>query len=485
MTTNSAGNYVFSGVPPSSYSLTFTNSGDVTQTISGVAVTTGNTTAENAALIEDGSITGQVTDSSSHAAITDATVTCTCQAGNQFTNSTGNYTFMNIAPGTTYTMTFSTTGHATTTINNVTVVAGQATTVDAALGPALGGITGTVTDATTAGHPVLPGVTVACSCSGTNATTNGSGIYTFSNIASGSYSLTFSDPGFVTQTISPVVVGSGTTNQPAALVKDGTITGTVTDSVTGNPISGATVGCTGTPTCTSTTTGTDGSYTLTVAPGTYAMSVTETGYAPGSQSSVVVMSGTSTPEFFMLMPNPGTVSGTVTDTSTGDPISGAMVGCTGTLTCAGTTTAPNGTYNLGLQEGSYQLTASASGYSPENETVNVGPGGTPTQNFTLVPLSGTISGTVFQSDGVTPINGATVACTGTLTCTPATTGSSGTYTLSNLSEGTYQITASMTGFAPETLTIVVEPGATLTGQNFQLNAGPGTITGTVTELGHW
>ncbi len=205
------------------------------------------------------------------------------------------------------------------------------------------------------------------------------------------------------------------------------------------------------------------------------MSVTETGYAPGSQSSVVVMSGTSTPESFMLMPNPGTVSGTVTDTSTGDPISGAMVGCTGTLTCAGTTTAPNGTYNLGLQEGSYQLTASASGYSPENETVNVGPGGTPTQNFTLVPLSGTISGTVFQSDGVTPINGATVACTGTLTCTPATTGSSGTYTLSNLSEGTYQITASMTGFAPETLTIVVEPGATLTGQNFQLAAAGASL----------
>ena len=171
----------------------FNNNRFVTQVFSSVSVTAGNTTTQNAALVEDGSITGQVTDATSHAAIANATVTCTCQTGNELTNSSGNYAFTNIAPGTSYTMTFSATGHATTTINNVTVLAGQVTTENAALGPALGGITGTVTDGTTAGHPVLPGVTVACSCSGTNETTNSSGIYTFSNIASGWYSLTFSD----------------------------------------------------------------------------------------------------------------------------------------------------------------------------------------------------------------------------------------------------------------------------------------------------
>ena len=210
-------------------------------------------------------------------------------------------------------MTFSATGHATTTINNVTVLAGQVTTENAALGPALGGITGTVTDGTTAGHPVLPGVTVACSCSGTNETTNSSGIYTFSNIASGSYSLTFSNSGFVTQTISPVVVGSGTTNQPAALVKDGTITGTVTDSVTLAAINGATVSCTGTPTCTGTTTNSNGNYTLTVAPGTYSIQVVQPEYTTGSQSNVVVTTGNPTPESFALVPNSGTISGTVTE----------------------------------------------------------------------------------------------------------------------------------------------------------------------------
>jgi hypothetical protein len=477
VTTNSAGNYVFSGVPPASYSLTFTNSGDVTQTIPSVAVTTGNTTKENAALIEDGSITGQVTDSSTHAAIANATVTCTCQTGNVLTNSTGNYTFTNIAPATAYTMTFSATGHATTTINNVTVVAGQATTENAALGPALGGITGTVTDATTAGHPVLAGVTVACSCTGTNATTNSSGVYTFSNIASGSYSLTFSDAGYVTQTISPVVVGSGTTTQPAALIKDGTITGTVTDSVTKAAINGAAVACSGTPSCTGTTTATDGTYTLTVAPGSYTVTVTETGYTMGSQSGVGVTAGNPTTANFSLVANPGTISGAVTDSLTHAPIAGATVGCTGTNGCTSTTTAGDGTYSLpGLPEGSYQVTASAAGYTGQTSNpINVGPGGTPTQNFALAPLSGTISGTVFESDGTTPINAATVACTGTLTCTPATTGSSGTYTLSNLPEGSYQITASMTGFSPQTLTVVVGPGATVTGQNFQLNAATATL----------
>ena len=417
------------------------------------------------------------------AAIANATVTCTCQTGSVLTNSTGNYTFTNIAPGTGYTMTFSATGHATTTINNVTVLAGQATTENAALGPALGGISGTVTDATTAGHPVLVGATVTCTCSGTNATTNGSGVYTFSNIATGSYSLTFSDPGFVTLTISPVVVGSGTTTQDAALVKDGTITGTVTDSITNTGISGATVSCSGTPTCAGTATAVDGTYTLTVDPGTYAMTVAATGYAPGSRSSVVVSAGTATPESFSLVPNQGTISGTVTDLLTAAPISGATVACSGSPSCTGTTSAGNGTYSLsGLTEGTYQVQVSATNYVTQTIPVTVGPGGTPTQNFALVANTGTISGTVFQSDGTTPISGATVACTGTLTCTATTSALDGTYALSNLTEGSYQITASMTGFAPEAITVPVGPGGTVTGQNFQLAAGPGTITGTVTDL---
>ena len=215
----------------------------------------------------------------------------------------------------------------------------------------------------------------------------------------------------------------------------------MTDSVTSAAIGGATVACSGTPSCTSTTTASDGTYTLTVAPGTYVITATQTGYATGTNSGVVVTTGNSTPESFSLVPNPGTISGKVTDSLTSAAIAGATVACTGTMPCTSTVTAGDGTYTLsGLTEGAYQVTASANGYSPETvNPINVGPGGTPTQNFALGPLPGQITGTVTKSDGITPISGANVACTGTPACTGTATASNGTYTLSGLAEGTYSV----------------------------------------------
>ena len=99
--------------------------------------------------------------------------------------------------------------------------------------------------------------------------------------------------------------------KPAFGQSTGTITGTVTDSVTHAAIGGATIACSGTPTCAGTSTASNGTYTLTVAPGTYDITATQTGYAAGSTSGVVVTAGNSTPENFSLVPNTGTISGTV------------------------------------------------------------------------------------------------------------------------------------------------------------------------------
>jgi hypothetical protein len=115
--------------------------------------------------------------------------------------------------------------------------------------------------------------------------------------------------------------------------------------------------------------------------------------------------------------------------------------------------------------------ASATNYTTSTATpVGVGPGGSPTQDIALVPLSGMISGKVTAASGGAGINGATVACTGTPTCTSTLTSDiAGDYQLTGLTEGTYQVTASMAGFNPETLPVVVGPGGAAT-QNFQLTA---------------
>jgi hypothetical protein len=243
----------------------------------------------------------------------------------------------------------------------------------------------------------------------------------------------------------------------------GSISGTVLDSVTTLPVVGANVTCTGTPTCTPTTTGAGGAYTLNnLAPGTYTVQVSATNY--GTQSATdTVTSGAAPPDNFNLIPNPGSITGTVTDSVTGVPISGASVTCTGTSTCTPTSTAGDGTYTLSnLTEGSYTVTFAANQYGSQSPNVNVSPGGTTTESPVLVPNTGSISGVVSDSVSGNPISSASVSCTGTPTCTGTTTGSDGSYLLSPLAEGNYSVTVSATGYKSQTKVVVVGPGGTPT-----------------------
>jgi hypothetical protein len=77
------------------------------------------------------------------------------------------------------------------------------------------------------------------------------------------------------------------------------------------------------------------------------------------------------------------ITGTVTDASTGKPITGATVSLGGGST---TTTDVNGTYSLiltGAASGSSTVTASASGFASASSTLTLTPGVTTTVNFSL------------------------------------------------------------------------------------------------------
>ena len=151
----------------------------------------GDLTGAFGASLSPGTITGVVTDSSTTNPISGATVSCTCSGTNQPTNGTGSYTFSSVPPGT-YSMTFSAGGYASQTVNSVNVAGGGTTTENVALAPP-GTIMGAVTDSTTS-NPIA-GATVSCTCSGTNQPTDGSGLYTFSSVSPGTYSMTFAASG--------------------------------------------------------------------------------------------------------------------------------------------------------------------------------------------------------------------------------------------------------------------------------------------------
>ena len=225
--------------------------------------------------------------------------------------------------------------------------------------------------------------------SGTTNTTDVTGDYTLTMLPEGSYRVTAAATSYSSQTATVNVTPGGTSTQNFALTAGaGSINGTVRDSVTNAAIAGAmlsyidTGGRSG-----NTTTASDGTYTFSnLASGTYTVTASDTGYATQSATSVTVNAGASTTQNFALVPQPGTISGTVTDSVTHAGIVPATVSYTGPGGSGGTTntTDVNGDYTLTmLPEGSYTVTAAATNHSSQITTVNVTPGATTTQNFAL------------------------------------------------------------------------------------------------------
>lgn len=179
-------------------------------------------------------------------------------------------------------------------------------------------------------------------------------------------------------------------------------------------------------------------------------------------------------------PTTGTLSGTVTDSSTSQPIAGATVQAGE----SSTTTDAAGAYSLtDLAPGSYSVTASKAGYTPVTHSgVAVTAGETTTRNFSLtpVPTTGTISGTVRDSSNNQPISGATVAIDQTHT---TTTDAQGGYSLTAVPPGSYSVTASRSGYSPVTHSGVSVTAGQTTTRDFSLTPVPttGAISGTVRD----
>jgi subtilisin family serine protease len=135
-----------------------------------------------------------------------------------------------------------------------------------------------------------------------------------------------------------------------------TVTGTVTDETTDAPLSAITVKATGTAGTRSVTTHADGSYRLSLAPGSYDFVFSGYGYATKTVSGVDLVTGTPLEQDVALSPVPThAVTGTVLDV-VGKPLAGASVEVTGTPV-APVTSGADGSFVLpAVAEGDYILT---------------------------------------------------------------------------------------------------------------------------------
>jgi len=187
---------------------------------------------------------------------------------------------------------------------------------------------------------------------------------------------------------------------------------------------------------------------------------------------------------FLYPESTGTISGKVTEWDGGAAISGATVAVEGTSLSATTDTL--GDYTIDeVPANTYDVTASASGFSSATVSdVEVWADIDSGVNFALESSpTGTIFGKVTESDGVTAISGATVTVEGT--SLSATTNSYGDYTIGQVPKGTYDVTASASGFVSETnFDIIVTAGGDTTGVDFALESSPTGNTVSVASISY-
>jgi hypothetical protein len=190
-----------------------------------------------------------------------------------------------------------------------------------------------------------------------------------------------------------------------------------------------------------------------------------------------IVSGQSTPQ--SIPPQTYSISGTISPVAGG---SGATVTLSGAASATYTAgTSGNFTFG-GLANGTYTITPTHAGYTFSPSSLNVTVSGaniSAGMNFTATALTFSVSGTISPAAGG---SGATVTLSGAAVAT-TTTDSAGNYTFTGLSNGTYAVTPSLTGytFSPGVQSATVN-GANVTGLNFTATAQTAptfSISGTI------
>ena len=321
------------------------------------------------------------------------------------TDSAGNFSIVGIEPGS-YTLAAYRTGFISTTSNKgvLFVVEGDTTqTANLSLATANPGtVTGTVTDTS---KNLVPGATVTfTSTDGQTytATTNANGVYTLSSIPPATYVGTATKAGFGIGTSPSTTVVTGVTSTVNFVLKPGPgiASGRVLNT-SGAPISGATVFFSGNGLATPATATTDanGAYSLaSLAPGTYNVAASATGYGTSAPIQVSVASSTTTPvpDIVLGLAVNGTLGGLVSASGSSAALSGVTLTIvnsanqqtiTTVSTASSSPAAPTGdgsplNYSISLLQGTYTVTASENGVTTGSQTVIVPPNGFVRADFT-------------------------------------------------------------------------------------------------------
>ncbi|WNB91295.1 S8 family serine peptidase [Bacillus sp. NEB1478] len=142
----------------------------------------------------------------------------------------------------------------------------------------------------------------------------------------------------------------------------------------------------------------DGSYGMTHAAGTFTVMAEAYGYRSASQTVNIESDGVAAANFTLEEIPKGTVSGSVTNQVTGEPVAGATVMLMEDAAVAPVETAADGSYEMTAYEGDYTLKIVAPSYYSQEVSVTVNGGDNTEQDIALKPFIG-YPGEIGYDDG--------------------------------------------------------------------------------------
>ncbi|ACL17370.1 PKD domain-containing protein [Methanosphaerula palustris] len=310
--------------------------------------------------------------------------------------------------------------------NNPIAFLGSSTSKDYKLAPVLRTLTGTVTDSIT-GQPVS---NATISVHGYETTSNNTqsdsdGHYSVDFQTSGSLAVPFCDihkDGYVENNNNLISLSGSVISKDYRLTPVlRTLTGTVTDSITGQPVSNATISVHGYETTSNNTlSDSDGYYSLDFqTSGSLAVplcDIHKDGYVENN-NNLISLSGSVISKDYRLTPVLRTLTGTVTDSITGQPVSNATISVHGYETTSNNTQSDSdGHYSVDFQtSGSLAVPLCdihKDGYVENNNNLISLSGSVISKDYKLTPVLRTLTGTVTDSQSGQPVSNATISIHG-------------------------------------------------------------------------
>jgi len=315
--------------------------------------------------------------------------------------------------------------------------------------PKHGAVQGHVTNAST-GDPIR-GITISITGTSTKTQTDKNGFYLITGVLAGTNKIVGKGAGFeIYEGSVTITIGQTTTHdfQMTPIPQTGDVWGYVTDQNTGQALVDASVAIGHTTQLTDS----EGKYDISgLDPGTKDVYASKLGYE-NYRSSVTVVAGQETRHDIELtsIPTTGTVGGTVTDASSGDPLEGVIV----TVEGLNSQTGSNGQYQInGVSAGDHEIHAQKVGYEDYSGTVTVIAGQTTNRDIAMSMEVGygIVYGVVTDDRG-RGVNKVEVWIGSEITLTD----SQGNYQLEGISEGSHDVYCYKKNYTCPTTTVNVQ-----------------------------